>query len=154
MLIEKIISGGQTGVDRGALDFALENSITCAGWCPKGRLSEDGVIPDKYPLWETKQKEYPHRTEKNILNSDGTFIIIKNNAADRGTELTGKICRKNKKPYLKADSGDDWDTIKIQFKDWLKAHKIKTLNIAGNRESFSPGIQAKTKNFLEYLFNQ
>ena len=75
MIIQKIISGGQTGVDRGALDFALENSISCGGWCPKGRLSEDGKIPDKYPVRECESEEYPYRTEKNVIDYRNNSIF-------------------------------------------------------------------------------
>jgi predicted Rossmann-fold nucleotide-binding protein len=74
-LIKRIISGGQTGVDRAALDVALELGIPCGGWCPKGRLAEDGSIDLRYPLKETNSSEYRERTEKNVEDSDGTLIL-------------------------------------------------------------------------------
>ncbi len=73
----KIISGGQSGVDRAALDFCLENNIPCGGWCPKGRMAEDGRISDKYPLIETESEDYAERTRLNVENSDGTLIIFR-----------------------------------------------------------------------------
>ena len=75
-MIKKIISGGQTGVDRAALDAALELGIEVGGWCPKGRLAEDGTVPDKYPLKEMDTNAYPARTEQNVIDSDGTLIIF------------------------------------------------------------------------------
>jgi hypothetical protein len=74
--LEKIISGGQTGVDRGALDAALEASFPCGGWCPKGRKAEDGPIPARYPLKEMDGPAYRLRTERNVRDSDGTLILF------------------------------------------------------------------------------
>src|SRR5262245_51361441 len=74
-VISKIVSGGQTGVDRAALDVALELGIPCGGWCPKGRLAEDGPIPERYPLKETTLRVYPQRTEWNVRDSDGTLVL-------------------------------------------------------------------------------
>ena len=71
----KIVSGGQSGVDRAALDFALENKIPCGGWCPKGRLAEDGRIHHRYPLRETSSTDYRVRTQANVEDSDGTLIL-------------------------------------------------------------------------------
>ena len=93
----KIISGGQTGVDRAALDAALETGIECGGFCPKGRRSEDGIIPEKYPLTETKTDQYPERTELNVKKSDATLVLI-DGEADRGTALTISLCKLHHKP--------------------------------------------------------
>lgn len=93
----KIISGGQTGVDRAALDFAIENKISCSGWCPKGRVAEDGKISEKYPLHETTSSDYHDRTKKNIEVSDATLIIHGGNI-DKGTKLTADLCSKLNKP--------------------------------------------------------
>src|SRR5688572_26590013 len=92
-LVRRIVSGGQTGVDRAALDVALELGIPCGGWCPKGRLAEDGRIPDRYPLIEMPTANFPARTRKNIQESHATLILMAS-ADDRtgGTSLTSMIC--------------------------------------------------------------
>ena len=87
-MIKKIISGGQTGADQGALDFALEHKITCGGRCPKGRICETGRIPDRYPVTEAESDDYDFRTRQNILDSDGTLIIIRDDLKEAGTILT------------------------------------------------------------------
>ena len=145
----KIISGGQTGVDRAALDFAINNGMPCGGWCPKGRLAEDGKLPLKYPLKETKTSNYPERTEKNILESDGTLIIY-SDKFDRGTALTKNLCNKHKKACLihKIEQAFEKD----EFLLWIKKYRIKTLNVAGPRESISKGIYMKTLQFFEMIF--
>lgn len=134
--ISVIISGGQTGVDRAALDFALDFGITCGGWCPKGRRSDDGEIPGKYPLKETSSQEYTVRTRKNILSSDGTLIIVKQGVMDRGTQLTHSICLERGKPVFIAFSVKQ----KPEFVEWIISNRIKTMNVAGCRENTHPGI--------------
>ncbi len=141
MLISKIISGGQTGVDRAALDFAIENGIPCGGRCPKGRLAEDGLIPKKYPLTETDSSEYYVRTLKNVEESDATLVIL-DNEPDEGTKLTVILCKELSKPYLIYDVSSETDTGIIR--QWLTMNSIKVLNVAGPRESNSQGIYAKT----------
>ena len=141
----KIISGGQTGVDRAALDAALTLGISCGGYCPKGRKSEDGVISRKYPLTETKTDRYPERTELNVKSSDGTLILIMN-AADRGTSLTIDLCKRYNKSFLVVDFSNENQGIDV--KRWMQENDVSILNIAGNRESISPGIQKKAYGFL------
>src|SRR5437868_610576 len=110
-MIRKIISGGQTGVDRAALDVALELGIACGGWCPKGRLAEDGPIPERYPLKETNLPVYPQRTEWNVRDSDGTLVLTLGSPAKNGelapegsgTALTIELARRQKKPCLVVD---------------------------------------------------
>src|SRR6266852_5932705 len=99
MVISKIVSGGQTGVDRAALDVALELGIPCGGWCPKGRRAEDGSIPDHYPLRETSTAFYPQRTEWNVRDSDGTLVLTLGRP-DGGTALTIELARRLPKPFL------------------------------------------------------
>jgi hypothetical protein len=149
-LITAIISGGQTGVDRAALDFALSNNIPCGGWCPKGRRSDDGRIPEKYPLKETSSPEYAVRTRKNIQSSDGTLIIVKDGKRDRGTQLTAKLCEKLKKPCRIVESMNISD--KEDFIRWISDHNIRTLNVAGCRESSHPGIYDYATKVLDFFF--
>src|SRR5688572_80983 len=103
-MLNKIISGGQTGADQAALDFALEHGIPHGGWCPKGRLSEDGCIPEKYQLREMPTDAYPARTEKNVLDSDGTVIISISPRLSRGSLLTLKKAQEHGKPVLHLQS--------------------------------------------------
>ena len=104
-IFEKIISGGQTGADQGALDAALELEHPCGGWCPKGRKSEAGRIPDRYPVKEHSSPEYPVRTEANVLDSDGTLIFTHGEPTG-GTKLTVELARKYAKPCYIFDFED------------------------------------------------
>jgi len=148
IVFSKIISGGQTGVDRAALDVALEFGIPCGGWCPKGRRAEDGPIDLKYPLKETKSEEYPFRTEANVIEADGILIFTIGKPTG-GTAYTVQMAFKHKKPYLIVDLKK-----KVKLKmvlDWAKAHEIRTLNVAGLQESKFPGIYERAKNLLESI---
>jgi predicted Rossmann-fold nucleotide-binding protein len=145
----RIISGGQTGADRAALDAASQLGIACGGYCPKGRKSEDGVIPDKYPLTETKTDNYPERTELNVKTSDGTLILVKG-SADRGTNLTIQLCRQYHKPFMTIDVFGEGPATDVN--KWLQENHINTLNVAGNRESISPGIHKRAYEFLLRVF--
>jgi hypothetical protein len=144
----KIISGGQTGVDRAALDLALEKGIPCGGFCPKGRLAEDGKIGEQYPLSETISESYDERTQKNIDSSDGTLVIYKDKI-DKGTELTMRYCSEIGKPIIIVKSFDE-ETISIVL-FWIKINNILTLNVAGPRESNEPGIYDFAKTILEKI---
>ena len=141
----KIISGGQTGVDRAALDVAIKLGIDCGGFCPKGRKSEDGTIPEKYPLIEAQSDHYPERTELNVKTGDGTLIIIAGNP-DRGTQLTIDLCKRHNKPCLVINLNDEKSRFDIAA--WIEKNKISIINVAGNRESISPGIHEKAYRFL------
>lgn len=148
-MITKIVSGGQTGVDRAALDVALELGITCGGWCPQGRRAEDGEIPECYPLEETPWDGYPQRTEWNVRDSDGTLILTIGEP-DRGTALTQRLAHKRKKPCLVVDPSDLKKITAIH--QWIEQNEIKTMNVAGPRESGSPGIHAQSIIILRALF--
>ncbi len=148
-MVEKIISGGQTGVDRAALDAALEFEITCGGWCPKGRRAEDGIIPAFYPLQETSSSAYPMRTEMNVQDSDGTLILAQGSLSG-GTFLTLKLARKHHKPYILVDLLQKADFSFIR--EWCRKNQVKILNIAGPRESEAPGIYHRAFSFLRELF--
>ncbi len=142
--LDLIISGGQTGVDRAALDFALRREIRCGGWCPAGRLAEDGVIDEKYPLKETFSSEVDERTTLNVTDSEATLILLFDYPPDSGTDFTIKQCRAQSRPYYVLQGKDT-----RELKAWLSEHKPTALNIAGPRESNAPGIYSRTIKFLE-----
>ncbi|MGB6977058.1 MAG: putative molybdenum carrier protein [Gammaproteobacteria bacterium] len=151
----KIISGGQTGVDRAALDAAIELKIPQGGWCPKGRLAELGTtIPGKYQLKETSSSDFCVRTKLNIKDSDGTLIIVLTTPikVTDGTLLTIQEVQETNKPYLIIDLSSKQD--KRVILDWIKKNNITALNIAGPRESQAPGIYAASFNFLKEVFSE
>ena len=130
-----IVSGGQTGVDRGALDAALAAGWPCGGWCPAGRRAEDGTIPDRYPLSELSAPDYPARTLRNVLDSDGTVIIHFRRLAG-GTALTERICRDHRKPVLVMDGTVLTATATADaIQAFVVSAGIGLLNVAGPRES-------------------
>ena len=141
----KIISGGQTGVDRAALDAAVAAGIPVGGWCPKGRLAEDGAIPPEYPLQETVSRLYQERTGLNVMDSDGTLILAEK-ILSGGTALTKNFAEKYAKPLLVFKPADSGASGKI--KRWLKANNIRALNVAGPRESARPGSYEKAYKIL------
>jgi len=143
----RIVSGGQTGVDRAALDVALELGLEHGGWCPRGRLAEDGEIPTRYGLRETASAEYRVRTEQNVVDSDGTLILTVGEPGG-GTALTVTFCRKHGRPCLVLDLEALPDDPAETLARWLGEHRIATLNVAGPRESGAPGIGARAAGFL------
>jgi len=152
MIKPKIISGGQTGVDQGALDFAIDYDFECGGFCPKGRKSENGTIPFKYPLIELDSEKEIDRTRKNVLESNATVIVKDETEFQEGTLNAIKFCQQFSKPFLIYDVV--YDPINYEmFQNWLLENNIKILNVAGNRSSDSPGIKGKAYNLLERLFN-
>ena len=147
--VRRIVSGGQTGVDRGALDAAIELGIEHGGWCPRGRLAEDGSIPAGYQLTETSSGEYWVRTERNVLDSDGTLILYQRSLSG-GTELTHRMALKHGKPDLPLDLLKSPDPAAAR--DWIRSNKIAVLNVAGPRETSSPGIARSATQFLRDVF--
>ncbi|MCB2153360.1 putative molybdenum carrier protein [bacterium] len=144
----RIVSGGQTGVDRAALDVALELGIPCGGWCPKGRCAEDGPLPERYPLHETPSEEYAQRTEWNVRDSGGTLILARGELTG-GTALTVELARRYDRPCLVMDLSADWALNEVCA--WIEENEIHTLNIAGPRESGQPGIADQAMRFLRLL---
>lgn len=144
----KIISGGQTGVDRAALDLAMQEGLPVGGWCPHGRRAEDGQIPDLYPLWETRSSEYHVRTQRNVETSTATLIITRGTPTG-GTRFTAEIAGSMRRPLLIIDVGrmDDDDAV-TEIVGWLGDIRPSILNVAGPRESGSPGIERTTKRIL------
>jgi hypothetical protein len=147
-LPRRVVSGGQTGVDRGALDAAIALGIEHGGWCPRGRLAEDGLIPAKYRLTETESPDYPVRTERNVLDSDGTLILYRDRMMG-GTELTLRLARRHGKPCLTVSLDEDTEG---EVRRWMADQQIEILNVAGPRESSAPGITGQARRFLEKLF--
>jgi len=139
-----IVSGGQTGADRGALDAALAAGVPCGGWCPRGRRAEDGTIPARYPLRETPTAEYPQRTAWNVRDSDGT-VILHQGRVDRGTALTERVARRQGRPVLLLDVRT---APPVELATWIEGERIRRLNVAGPRESRAPGLQAAVTAFL------
>lgn len=146
--IDKIISGGQSGVDRSALDFAIQHTIPHSGWCPRNRWAEDGQIPAIYNLTETLEDNPEFRTLKNVISSDASLIIFKG-VKDEGSLKTIEFCKQQHKLFFEFDFSKKVD--KKEFNDWLSLNQIRILNIAGPRESNSPGIYQETRSILEYL---
>jgi len=140
-----IVSGGQTGVDRAALDTALSLGLNCGGWCPKGRRAEDGTIPDFYPLKETPGRDYVQRTEWNVRDSDATLILCRGKPLG-GTAMTVQFAKVAGKQVYLVDLEAAVDEQGIRR--WLDEQRITILNIAGSRESQHLGIYRQTLTLL------
>jgi len=149
MRVEKVVSGGQTGADRAALDVAIELGIPHGGWCPQGRRAEDGPIAARYLLQETKSADHAVRTQWNVIESDATLILYLGPISG-GTELTRKLARRHSRPCLLVDLEDPLDAAEVRH--WLTDHRVRVLNVAGPRESTCPGIGNCTEQFLRQVF--
>lgn len=141
----RIISGGQTGVDRAALDVAIALGIPCGGWCPKGRRAEDGPLDPRYPLKETSAPDYMQRTEWNVRDADGTLILTQGEVTG-GTASTVELARRLGKPSLVVDLTQHPPPEAIRR--WAAQHQVRVLNVAGSRESQRPGIYHEAVRFL------
>ena len=149
-MVQSVVSGGQTGVDRAALDAALALGIPCGGWCPKGRLAEDGPIDERYPLRESPSADYAQRTEWNVRDSDGTLVLTRGTPSG-GTAQTIDVAARLGKPRLVLDL--DTQPLASAVHAWASAYRITVLNVAGPRESKSPGISAQAAQFLHLVFS-
>ena len=148
-MIKKIISGGQTGADRAALDTAIKFNIEYGGWIPQGRNTEDGRLPDKYRMDEMPTDSYPKRTEQNIMDSHGTLIISRGCLAE-GSLLTKKLASKLKKPCCHINLIDlDEFSAAIVINSFISDYDIEIINIAGPRASKDPFIYSSVKIVLE-----
>ena len=134
-----MVSGGQTGADRAALDWAIAHGIAHGGWCPRGRRAEDGRIPLRYALAETPLHDYAQRTRWNVRDSDGTLIISREPLLTGGSEYTARCAERFARPWLHAHPGADSAAAVLAF---IARHRIGTLNVAGPRLSNDPGIYA------------
>lgn len=157
-MLRKVVSGGQTGVDRAALDAAMALGVEVGGWCPRNRRSEDGAIPGHYPLRETAARSYAVRTEWNVRDSDGTLVLVLNEISS-GTRLTVDAARAHGKPlkieHLCTSAGSGLLAVENSTEEqaesvveWLQRHKIHTLNVAGPRGSSSEEMYPKARAFL------
>jgi len=147
-MLEKIISGGQTGADRAALDAAIANEMDHGGWVPKGRLAEDGVIPSDYNLREMPTDSYSLRTEKNVADSDGT-VIFSHGPLSGGSALTCELAEKHGRPSLHIDL-KRLPAFKaaVDLSAWINGQGIRTLNVAGPRASNDPAIYSKVRDIM------
>lgn len=145
----KITSGGQTGVDRAALDAAKTLGLKIGGWCPKNRKAEDGTIPAAYLLQETPSPEYTQRTEWNVRDADATLILVRKLPLTGGTAITVEFAKRHRKPYLIVNMSEPYSLEKAI--SWLKNLNPSILNIAGPRESYEPGIYTQALAFLKQM---
>jgi Circularly permutated YpsA SLOG family/Domain of unknown function (DUF6794) len=148
-MLKRIISGGQTGADRAALDVAIELGIPHGGWIPKGRKTEDGVLPDKYHLKEMPTGSYPKCIKQNVIDSEGT-LIISHGKITGGSGLAWACAEKYNRPYLHVDlnSTSPFSATKA-ISYWLTHHDIEVLNVAGPRLSKDPDIYDATVSLLK-----
>lgn len=148
-MIKKIISGGQTGADRAALDVAIKLDIPHGGWIPKGRKTENGILPDKYQLQEMLTASYPKRTEQNVMDSDGTLIFSRGKLTG-GSALTRKLAKQHERPWLHIDLDKVGLTEAYEMiAGWFDEYDVHVLNVAGPRASKDPMIHDVVVIILE-----
>lgn len=147
----KIVSGGQTGADRAALDWAIDHGIPHGGWCPKGRKAEDGSISWRYDLKETPSPDYTQRTEWNVRDSDATVIFSFGAVLTGGSKKTAELAQKHRKPCLHLSAKLHGDKAPEVLKKFIDEHRIKILNVAGPRASKEPMVGEVVKAVLGAL---
>jgi len=152
-MIEKIVSGGQTGADRAALDFAIERGIPHGGWCPLGRLAEDGVIAPRYELKETPSPDPAQRTEWNVCDSDGTVIFSISRVLTGGSKFTEECAARHRKPCLHLSEEVDGLAAGWRLAAFVKKHASRCLNVAGPRASIEPQTAAFVRRVLTEFFD-
>ena len=162
--VRQIVSGGQTGVDRAGLDAALDAGLPIGGWCPRGRRSEKGLIPKRYPLKETAARSYAVRTEWNVRDSDGTLIVVLDTVGG-GTQLTLDLAREQQKPAKvvhlhparSPNLFTDENSLNEQIESvvqWLRDHRIRVLNVAGPRGSSHRDVYSEARQFVSLLLQR
>jgi len=148
-MVRRIISGGQTGADRAALDTAIRLGVDHGGWVPRGRRAEDGPVPMKYSLQETTTANYPERTEMNVRDADATLIVSRGRLTG-GSLLTQGMARKHGKPCLHVDLADgDVDSASEKVRIWLVGNGVEVLNVAGPRAGSDTEVYRLTSLLLE-----
>ena len=145
-----IVSGGQTGADRAALDWAIARQVPHGGWCPAGRLAEDGLIPDRYQLRETPSAAYPERTRLNVEDSDAT-LIVSPHPLEGGTLLTVKHAEEVEKPMLIVTRENEEDAPEF-LRAFIQEHEVGILNVAGPRASGSTKVEAMVTHLFDRAF--
>jgi predicted Rossmann fold nucleotide-binding protein DprA/Smf involved in DNA uptake len=150
--LETIVSGGQTGVDRAALDVALALGLEAGGFCPRGRRAEDGRIPARYPLRETAARAYAERTRRNVHAADAT-IVLTQQAPTSGTALTLRTARAAGVPFRHVCLPATEDAV-TATRRWLVQEEVRTLNVAGPRASEEPGVYDAAQAFLERVLKE
>lgn len=150
-MLKKIISGGQTGVDRAALDVAMRLGVDHGGWVPKGRMAEDGVLPPHYAVQEMPTAAVEARTEKNVQDSDGTLIISRGSPTG-GTDHARKMALKHGRQLLHVDLslGQQASSAGSLVASWIEMNRIEILNVAGPRASHDPAIYMDAVNILTH----
>ncbi|HEV7929186.1 MAG TPA: putative molybdenum carrier protein [Nitrosospira sp.] len=150
MVIHKIVSGGQTGADRAALDWAIARGIEHGGWCPAGRRAEDGAIPARYSLWQTPGRDYRQRTKWNVRDSDATLIITPSPELTSGSLFTQECARNLSRPYLHVHPCTMW-------RDWIRTflgtNSIRVLNVAGPRGSSAKNMDTFVHEVLDEVLS-
>jgi hypothetical protein len=153
-MIRRIVSGGQTGADRAALDWAIQHDVPHGGWCPKGRKAEDGPLDTRYQLTETETANYSERTRLNVADSDGTLIVNLGDL-DGGTLKTLAFTEELGKPIFVVQIDLESEGLDLnlatQINEWIRLHSISKLNLAGPRESKRPGTFAAAWKILDAL---
>ena len=143
-----LVTGGQTGVDRAVLDWSLEHGISHRGWCPRGRMAEDGPLPLEYRLRETATAEYAERTRLNMRDSDAT-LILNEGPLEEGTRLTFEVAQTLQRPVLLVQLDNPASDAPQTILDWLRQGHFASVNVAGPRESGRPGIYQRVYQLLE-----
>jgi len=152
MSLVKIVSGGQTGADRAALDWAIEHRVDHGGWCPRGRKAEDGAIAQRYRLAETPSDSYAQRTEWNVRDSDGTVILTLAETLTGGSKKTADLARQYGKPALHLARERGGRDAGERLRRFAQAHGIRVLNVAGPRASTEPAIHEFVRETLDRAF--
>jgi putative molybdenum carrier protein len=148
-VLSKIISGGQTGADRSALDWAIKRGVAHGGWCPKGRKAEDGVIDPRYNLAETPSEDYSQRTEWNVRDSDGTAVFSIRGELRGGSLLTVELAGRYNKPVIHLCAQAERTNHAQELRSFIEEFGISALNVAGPRESDEPGVYRFVSRVLD-----
>jgi Circularly permutated YpsA SLOG family len=150
-----IVSGGQTGVDRACLSWAIRRGLQHGGWCPQGRRAEDGEIPARYKLRETPSVRPDQRTEWNVRDSDATVIFSQSGKLSGGSRKTWEACKKLRKPvlHLAAETLTATESA-IRLRQFVREHSVCKLNAAGPRKSEEAGAGRFARAVLAATFGQ